>query len=273
MNQHCAKPGPGTPVLSADERRFFAEHGYMRVTEAFPPDAALAMQDVMWQELQALHGIDRHDRATWRHPWPAAGVRRRRTAPIFDAIAAPRLCGAIDQLLGAGNWSVPKSWGVFLISFPPPSPSPWELPTQGWHWDGDAFRHLDSLNGLFVFTFYSHVRPRGGGTLAVAGSHRLLERFLRGLAPEVPHKHAILRKRFSSSDPWLAGLTGSAPSTEDRVTRFMESVTEIDGIPVQALELTGEPGDAILCHPSILHAVSPNRAEVPRFMRAQQIGP
>jgi hypothetical protein len=260
-----------TPVLSAEEIAFFERWGYVRVPGAFAHDAALAMQDVMWEELQALHGIDRQDRATWTHPWPAAGVKRRGTDPVFRAVAAPRLCGAIDQLLGKGSWEVPKGWGIFLISFPKVSPSPWELPTRGWHWDSDPFQHLDGLNGLFVFTFYSEVRPRGGGTLAVAGSPRLLERFLGTLAPDDPRKHVTLKKRFSRSHPWLAELSGNVPGTTDRVARFMEAVTEIDGIPAHVLELTGEPGDAILCHPSMVHAVAPNPAEAPRFMRAKQI--
>jgi hypothetical protein len=271
MSQLCSERRIAASVLSEDETAFFAQHGYVRVAGAFPRDAALSMQDSMWQELQVLHGIDRYDRATWTHPWPAAGLKRRNAASIFGAIAAPRLCGAIDQLLGAGIWSIPKSWGLFLVSFPPPLPSPWELPAQGWHWDGDCFRNLDTLNGVFVFTFYSEVRPQGGGTLIVAGSHRLLERFHRALAPEDRPRHAALRKRFSVSHPWLAELTGAAPGTTDRITRFMESTTEVEGVPLRVLELTGEPGDAILCHPSIVHAVAPNRADGPRFMRAKQI--
>jgi ectoine hydroxylase-related dioxygenase (phytanoyl-CoA dioxygenase family) len=114
--------------------------------------------------------------------------------------------------------------------------------------------------------------PRGGGTLIASGSHRHLERFHRALAPDDRPKHATLRKRFSGSHPWLAELTGVTSATTDRVPRFMETTTEIDGVPLRVLELTGGPGDAVLCHPSIFHAVSPNRADVPRFMRVKPIG-
>jgi hypothetical protein len=261
----------GASVLSTEEITSFAEQGHVRVAEAFPRDAALAMQEFMWEELQALHGIDRRDRATWTRVLAGSGMNRSSAAPIFDGIASPRLCGAIDQLLGPGAWSVPRGWGAFLISFPPGSPSPWALPSRGWHWDGDAFRNLDGLNDLFVFTFYSEVRPQGGGTLAVSGSHRLLARFLRALPPDDPRKHANLRKRFGSSCPWLAELTRGAADAAGRIARFMQTATEVDGIPVRVIELTGAPGDAILCHPSIVHAVSPNRADVPRFMRAKTL--
>jgi hypothetical protein len=33
------------------------------------------------------------------------------------------------------------------------------------------------------------------------------------------------------------------------------------------VELTGEPGDMVFCHPVIVHCVNPNRGTRPRFMR------
>jgi hypothetical protein len=47
---------------------------------------------------------------------------------------------------------------------------------------------------------------------------------------------------------------------------------EVRGVPVRAVELTGQPGDATLCHPLILHVGAPNRLQTPRFMRSQRIG-
>lgn len=52
----------------------------------------------------------------------------------------------------------------------------------------------------------------------------------------------------------------------------MQEGATVDGVPLRVVEATGEPGDAIFCHPSILHAASYNRAEVPRFMRVGGIG-
>jgi hypothetical protein len=33
------------------------------------------------------------------------------------------------------------------------------------------------------------------------------------------------------------------------------------------VELTGEPGDMVFCHPVMVHCVNPNRGARPRFMR------
>ena len=77
-----------------------------------------------------------------------------------------------------------------------------------------------------------------------------------------------LKRRFSKSHPWLAELTGQVPNSHNRVQRFMEETTVIDDVAVCVVELTGEPGDAVICHPAIFHARSDNRLDVPRFMRA-----
>jgi ectoine hydroxylase-related dioxygenase (phytanoyl-CoA dioxygenase family) len=167
---------------------------------------------------------------------------------------------------------VPDTWGGFLISFPRVPPGPWTVAAEGWHWDGDVWGSRDALNGLFIFTFLSDVRPAGGGTLGLAGSHRLISRFLHALAPEDRPKHAALIKRFGQSHPYLAELTGGSPEGTNRAAKFMGGTADLDGLPARVVEMTGGPGDAILCHPNIFHAVSLNCADVPRFMRVKAVG-
>jgi hypothetical protein len=65
-------------------------------------------------------------------------------------------------------------------------------------------------------------------------------------------------------------LTGHAPSPADRTAAFMDKETVVEGVPLQVVELTGEPGDMVFCHPVMVHCVGPNRDEWPRFMRIKQ---
>ena len=62
-------------------------------------------------------------------------------------------------------------------------------------------------------------------------------------------------------------LTGLAPSPADRIAAFMDAETTVEGVPLRVVELTGEPGDMVLCHPVMVHCVAPNRGARPRFMR------
>ena len=67
-------------------------------------------------------------------------------------------------------------------------------------------------------------------------------------------------------------LNGESPDAPDRIRRFMEETTVIDDVPVRVVELTGNPGDAVLCYGGLLHARSFNYADVPGFMRVGGAG-
>jgi hypothetical protein len=65
-------------------------------------------------------------------------------------------------------------------------------------------------------------------------------------------------------------LTGRAPSPADRVATFMDRDTFVEGVHLRVVELTGEPGDMVFCHPVMVHCRAPNRGTRPRFMRIKQ---
>jgi hypothetical protein len=254
-------------TLSAAEISRFHDEGYLIVRRAFSPDDALAMQHEWWSELSEAHGIRRDDRATWR---PILGdLKRAKHSPIQQRIATPRVRGVIDDLLGAGNWRPPRDWGRALVTFP--QPGAWDVPTELWHWDSPCGWHRDALNALFVVSFVGSVAARSGGALLLSGSPRLLMRQEAALASDEWQGDAATRRDlFHRSHPWLMALAGKAPSPPDRIASFMEVETEIDGVPVRVVELTGEPGDMVFCHPTIVHCGGPNCGAQPRFMRIRQ---
>ena len=96
---------------------------------------------------------------------------------------------------------------------------------------------------------------------------RLLIEQERRMASERHGSIATLRDRFHRSHPWLMALTGQAPSPADRIAAFMDRETIVEDVPLRVVELTGEPGDMVFCHPVMVHCAAPNRGERPRFMR------
>lgn len=239
-------------VLSSEHLEAYRRDGFVHLPAAFPREVALTLQSEIWDELEEVHGITR-DRSTWRPP-PRAPQRTKRSA-TNDGVASARLLGAIGDVLGGPDSTRPRDWGGFLVSFPAQEPSQGaapgvELVSDAWHWDG----HPDN-GGLIVFTLYSTVERGGGGTRVLAGSHRLIAEFYASLSPadrERPHRDHRAR------------LLG-----DGRAARFLQRATSAGHGPCRVVELLGEPGDAILCNPGLLHTASPNGTDSARFGRVK----
>jgi hypothetical protein len=257
---------PLTTLTSSDIKRFERD-GYVVIKEAFSRADGLAMERRWWSELTDTHNIRPDDRSSWHQiPGNLKAAKRDR---IHAAILTDRVRGVFDDLLGAGTWPPPKDWGVTLVTFP--EPGSWEVPTRFWHWDNPLELHLDRPRGLFVVSFIGSVAPRSGGTLILSGSPRLLIERERRIPADQRQVPAVKPwERFHRSHPWLMELTGKAPSPEDRIAAFMDRETIVEGVPLRVVELTGEPGDMVFCHPVMVHCRAPNRGERPRFMRIKQ---
>jgi hypothetical protein len=249
-------------TLSETEITQFERDGFVVVRSAFARDDADAMQDAWWRELFDLYGIKRDERSTWHQP--LRDLRGGKSSPMQTKIQTARLRGAIDDLLGTGLWQWPKHWGRAIATFP--QGGSWDVPDLLWHWDSPVEWHREGPGGVFAFTFVGAVAPGGGGTSILSGSHRLLRLWEDDMARGVRDAKAQ-REWLYRAHPWLAALAGVAPSPADRRRTFMEEGVAIAGIDLRVVELSGAPGDMVLCHPTIVHCVSPNCGTWPRFMR------
>jgi ectoine hydroxylase-related dioxygenase (phytanoyl-CoA dioxygenase family) len=173
--------------------------------------------------------------------------------------------GALDDLFGTGVWRTPANWGQVLVTFP--TPEPWDVPHRPWHLDHRYDQPPEVIWGVNVFLFVDEVESRGGGTLVVRGSPIHVGRFVRGARPAV-RTQKQWRTAFDANIPWFRAL--SDPSdTDDRVERFL-GASDVDGVPTQVVELTGQPGDVVVCHPWLVHNIGPNTRAKPRMMRASR---
>jgi ectoine hydroxylase-related dioxygenase (phytanoyl-CoA dioxygenase family) len=145
---------------------------------------------------------------------------------------------------------------------------PWDVPTSGWHWDGQHFRHfVDSPEqGLLVLCIFSEVGPQGGGTVVAEGSHTVVARYLAEHPEGVELSEGIAA--VNARHPWFRKLTGADPiQGRSRIAEFMETAyVDEDGVTLRVTEVTASPGDVVLCHPFIYHASAQNLSGVPRFM-------
>lgn len=236
------------PVFTTGQRTSFHQRGIVRVRQVFSPADAAEMAACLWEFLRTSKGILREDANTWTSSWSGLGALASR--PPFQRIASTRFQVVIDALLGAGRWRVPRTWNMFLVSPPDRVPQPWQVPAAGWHYDAVPARDA----GLMLFLFFERVVPRGGGTLLVEGSHRLLARWsARNQAAIRSWSFAEQKRRFLASHPWLARLSGTAPRS-DRGLEFLAPHRDADGTVLRVHEATGHPGDMLVCPSWIVHA-------------------
>jgi hypothetical protein len=260
-------------MLTAAQRSEYNERGYVRLPQAFGVDAAAAMADFIWARLFDLHGMRRDDRATWTAKAPWVGLNRFREDPVFAPLDNAATRAAIDDLLGVDAWKKPRHWGTFLVKFPDRAHGDWILPADAhWHVDFHFTYEPGTPFALRVFTFVSDVAPHGGATLAIAGSHRIVERFVASLTPDERRAgYAALHRRLFASHPWLQRLTNDPTAGADRAADFLHRAADVDGQDVRVEELCGQAGDIILMHPWLLHAAAPNDSNQPRFVLGKDI--
>jgi hypothetical protein len=238
----------------------FRKHGWTRLPAAFSAEAAAAMREVVWEKL-AHDGIDCHDPATWTVERPAH-LQGLRSHPAFRGVASPAVLAAIDAIMEGRAYPAPKDWGSPFIAFP--SREPWRIPEGGWHIDAKYTSALQPPGGVKIFALFGEVATRGGATLVVSGSHRLVHRWFEENPPPPDTKSAEMRKLLLAH-PYLRDLqTAGGPA--ERIARFMDAPEEHNGVTLRIAELTGAAGDVFLLHPLTMHAASPNAAAAPRFM-------
>ncbi|WP_165822590.1 phytanoyl-CoA dioxygenase family protein [Paenibacillus montanisoli] len=263
--------------MSKSDIEQFIELGYVRVEEAFPRQNALEAQKFLWSKVEE-QGILKEDKSTWTQAM--VHLKEQFTGEVFQACNTQRFADAIEDLIGVGRWKEYAvydrndqitQWGWWPINFSAGADKEWDVPTDGWHWDGMQRPHyVDSPEqGLLPLCVFSDIGPRGGSTLVAEGSHRIVARFLEKYNDGPMLDEAI--EITNREHPWLAELTavrGKERLQEgSRIERFMNR-THVDefGTHLRVVETPASAGDVYLCHPMLYHSASQNHSGVPRFM-------
>ena len=219
-------------ILTETEIEHFLEKGHIIVRDCFSRDLAKEWTALAYKRL----GYDPTDPTTWKE--------ERIHMPSMNRVSirkvAPKAWDAICDLLGGEERlaNLDPQWGDGLIcNFSLGADRPWQPPSpkvQGWHKDGDWFRHfLDtSEQGLLSVVIWSDIYPQSGGTFVACDS--------------VKHVAQRLFEHPEGLSP--GGFGGLIEKCEDFI------------------ELTGNAGDFVLLHPFVLHSASQNPSGRARFI-------
>ena len=195
-----------------------------------------------------------------RPEWPATGLKTSEAIgnkhPDVEALLEePALVGIVDALLEGSPFDRTVCRRPQVL-FTLPNARAWTVPT-GWHVDIPRLAS-GGRPGVQLFAFLDTVEPRGGGTLVIAGSHRLLNEGRSLRAKDLRRllcREAFFRELFTETPDGArdrAGLLGRTAAVDD--------------VALEVVELTGAPGDAYFMDLRALHTSAPNAAGHPRIM-------
>lgn len=157
---------------------------------------------------------------------------------LHEALLTPALIDAITQL---GGLRAPPTFQPTQLLLSPPHQGSWTLEGLNWHVDVAA-DPPDHLPGIQAFFLLDDVAPRGGATLALAGSHRL-------------HEHKPEASALSA--PSLRALLKTNPALVEQQIRERGIIL---------VEMCGRAGDVFLMDMRVLHTPSINSTKNPRMM-------
>ncbi|MDX1384210.1 MAG: phytanoyl-CoA dioxygenase family protein [Thermoanaerobaculia bacterium] len=249
-------------MISEEQRATFRDRGVLRLPGLVPDEVAQAARDAVHRHLQG-RGIRCDGR--WRpEAFPAVQpyesslsfVKALKKSRRVAAVVGAEILGVIDALLDEPA-SAMADHPQLLFTFP--NASRWTVPPNVWHLDLPRYGGA-APSGVQIFTFLDSVAPAGGGTLALAGSHRFLND--RGHL-----KSAQVKKALRREVPYFRDLMGG--ETEDRL-RFLRRAERHGEIELQVVEMYGEPGDVYFMDLRALHTLAPNTASIPRIMLTQR---
>ncbi|AGH95816.1 phytanoyl-CoA dioxygenase family protein [Pseudobdellovibrio exovorus] len=157
-----------------------------------------------------------------------------------DELFSKELLTTMEELAGS-KLKPSQPSAQILLSFS--HKTDWSVENLNWHLDL-AVPKRDQIPGLQAFVLIDDVLPRGGATLALAGSHRL------HYVSYEDNAHGILKKR---SDFALMPEKYLKPQV-------------VEGIPIQIVEMSGRAGDVFVMDLRVLHSPSVNTTSNIRMM-------
>lgn len=176
------------------------------------------------------------------------------TGPWLERLFAPELLASMRSIGGLSS-RAEKPQVQLLLSLP--HKAAWSLGGLNWHVDQTPPRK-DVVSGVQAFVLIDDLRARGGGTLALAGSHRL---------HYIPEAREDGAQRLLRRDPVLCELFNPAGIDADAL--FQQR--DLCGVPISIVEMCGKAGDVFLMDMRVLHSPSINASKAIRMMATARL--
>jgi phytanoyl-CoA dioxygenase PhyH len=205
------------PVLTAEDRAFWEENGYVVIREAVPLENCRAAERAVWEFLE----MDAENPESWYPDPPRRGIMVEiyQHQALWDNRQYPRVHEAFSEI-----WGTPKLWVSFdRASMNPPERDGYRFPGPNLHWDMKLTLPVRFwVQGVLYLT---DTPAHQGAFSCIPGFHRKLEAWLKSLPPDVDPPR--LARELPGAIPiggkagdlviWHSALPhGSSPNTAQR---------------------------------------------------------
>ena len=259
-------------MLTPKQHHTYTERGLVKIKALIPPQVVEPIRELVMERLRRREFWGSEG---WIAPTGADRQKRlnttikeiSRNTKSLRSILTDRVLDYARELVSGDEIELSSPIAQFLFTAPRSYvmnhdgqwDGKWEVPRSIWHLDMPRSAAIGPP-GPEMFTFLDKVKPMGGGTLVLAGSHRLLN--------DVDYLSSKNVKKRLKRHTYFRELTGKGI---DNRSRFLEEIGDIDGVPVKVVELTGDPGDVYFVDLRILHSLGANTSDQPRMMIAQRM--
>ena len=255
-------------VITESLKETFRSRGLIRLERFLPADRVARAREVVMRALERHGCVQRGGLWTFggvdQLPAYKASSRLRKGIKhtgAFRRLMTPVLLDAVDALAdGAMDPASRKRQCDPGLLLSLPEARTWAVPDSLWHVDLPRLENRGVSPGVQMFACLDTVRPMGGGTVVVAGSHRVLDKE-PWIGPSM--KHAKRLRKL----PYFRELMSK--DDKDR-GHFLSESCRVGDVTLQVVELHGEPGDVFLVDMRVLHTGAPNASRVPRIMLTQR---
>lgn len=243
-------------MFTPSERERFATHGLFK-RQGFLSSQKLAnARSLIFEHLERA-GLWRDGSWHFEQTAPDSGMALIKPLNQHQAIAELASGETFTAASELADYPL-EAEGRPALLFTLPNATTWTVPYQNWHLDQPRLPE-GGVTGVQIFAILDRVEAGGGGTVAVAGSHRLLNEGVR-------MSSADLRKKLMQ-EAYFSELMSNSPG--DRM-RFLNETGQVGDVELKVVEMTGEPGDMYFVDMRVLHAFAANTLRVPRIMLTQR---
>ncbi len=244
-------------TLTDEQRASFVDLGLVKFEGILDAGEAKQIEEELWHRFSRW-GIERMNPSSWKSLGEATIRKVMKSTRHVRGLTAiyNEHTDAVAKTL-TQEISLKKCTPLLLLTFSNQHQYLKDevVPSSMWHTDTPTLPGA-GIPGIIALGCIARVRPQGGGTMVLTGSHRLFE----------TSSFPISSKRVKRSLKRYSYIRDLLSKDMKNRERFLHEAGYVRDVELKVVELTGDPGDVYFVDARAMHTLVKNYQSVPRMM-------